>query len=70
MQRAKQRPDTAADIAWRIHSREVAERVNEERRERYPVLTPENVHEAMEWQAARIAELMRELEREYRKGRS
>lgn len=52
------RPDTAADIAWRRRHNSACEQANRETRERYPNLTADNVDEALAFQSGRIAALM------------
>lgn len=54
------RPDTAADVAWRLRRNAACEQANRETRERYPNLTAENVGAALDFQAGRIKALMGE----------
>lgn len=60
IQLAQQRPDTEQDIARRAADREISAKAVLERVERWPILTPWNAQEAIDWQTARIAELRRE----------
>lgn len=53
------RPDTAETIAERLRHREACAQAVREREQRFAVLTAENVAEAIAWQEARIAELLR-----------
>ena len=58
--REKMRDDareTPARADERRRLRKIGEQVEHERLERYPVLTADNAQEAMDWQAARLAEL-------------
>lgn len=54
------RPDTTADVAWRLRHNAACEQANLETRERYPNLTAENVDAALDFQAGRIKSLMGE----------
>lgn len=49
--------ETPETVAERIRYREIAEQAVREREERWPVLTPENMAEAVRWQTERIREL-------------
>ena len=52
-------PDSPEVVAERIKRRKVGEQVNAERLVKFPTLTPENWQEAIDWQEARIKELMK-----------
>jgi trans-2-enoyl-CoA reductase len=58
-ERVSPRQDTAEQIAERVRHREACEQAHRECLERWPELTPENVREALDWQNARLAELLR-----------
>jgi hypothetical protein len=58
LQRAVWRPDTHADLAWRLRSNAVREQLNRERAERWPVLDADNIREVLRWQEDRYAALM------------
>ena len=57
MQARNQRPDTAADIARRRRATAISEQVSREVEERFPVITEENVHAALDFQSARFKAL-------------
>jgi hypothetical protein len=52
------RPDTAADIAWRQRHSAACAQANRETHERFPTLTAENIDAALTFQERRIRELM------------
>ena len=54
------RPDTAADIAWRRRYNAASEQANRETHERFPSLNGDNIDEALSFQESRIKELMGE----------
>jgi len=54
------RRDTPEEIAWRFRQRAASEQIHRERAERYPVITADNLDEALAWQERRFEELMRE----------
>jgi len=56
--RANARPDTAAQIEWRLKDRIAREQARDETRAKYPVITRENFHEVVSFQERRIAELL------------
>jgi hypothetical protein len=51
--------DTPAIIAERVRYRAACERANRETTERWPVLSADNVKAALDWQEARIKELLK-----------
>jgi hypothetical protein len=55
-----QRPDTPADVAERIAHRRAVERLDVERSERFPEITPANAGEMLAWQERRMRELLAE----------
>lgn len=57
------REDTPADVAWRLADNKAREKASAERRERYPVITPENFEEATDFQERRRRELLAEAGR-------
>ena len=59
MIKANQRPDTAADIAWRKDSRAANEQVVRELNERFPVLSDKNMRDAIEFREQRYKEIMK-----------
>lgn len=54
----RERTDTQADVDHRIAARAAGERAVREREAKFPTLGAENVQEAMDWQEARLRELM------------
>lgn len=62
----KARPDTAADVSYRIAARAAGEQAVRERAERFPQLTAENAGEALAWQESRLRELMAPVEAAWR----
>lgn len=52
-------PDTPEQVQERIRYRAASEQAIAETREKFSPMTSENALEAIEWQAARIKELMR-----------
>jgi hypothetical protein len=57
--RSLMRPDTAEAIAARLAARAASEQAYKETLERFGAITPENAKDAIEWQEARIAELLK-----------
>jgi len=53
-------PDTSDAIAWRAKDALICAQVDAERADRFPVISAENVGDALAWQAARILELHEE----------
>ncbi len=52
------RPDTPAEIAWRVRHNAACEQARRETHERFPVLDSSNVDSALKFQETRINELM------------
>lgn len=64
LQLAKQRPDTAADIRWRLDSRKAGELANADAHAKYPTLDGENIGAALAYQEERYAFHMSELSKQ------
>jgi len=59
-QQDRERRDTAASREYRRKRALVVDRVIAERAELYPIITPDNAQEIIDWQSGRIEELMNE----------
>ncbi len=53
------RPDTPADIAWRMANNVARDTARRETKEKFPVVTAENFQAANDYRERRIAELMK-----------
>jgi hypothetical protein len=63
LQAARQRPDTAADIRWRLDSRKASELTQADVAAKYPTLDGTNIGAALAYQEERYAFHMLELSR-------
>jgi hypothetical protein len=64
LQLAAQRPDTAADIRWRLDSRKAGDLANAETKAKYPTLDGENIGSALAYQEERYAFHMSQLSKQ------
>ena len=53
-----ERPDTPQQLAERIRRRDICDQIAKEREARYPRVTAENAREVLDWQDARLRELI------------